>query len=546
MIVVFVIASWADYGSGDRIREGTQVSDVDLSGMDRQQAADALAPLGETLAVTRIELQFQDQSVTATARELGLVFDAARTLADATDTPAALVRPAAWLYDLFTTRDLDAQLDTDIGALNGAISPYTDPQTPRIKLVNGEFVPVESTEVAVPDMEELALRMERAVLEDPGGEVTVVVPIAEMRPADPIASEMSVALAKQANDLTEGGVRLRLRGANETLSISETALRGFISVTGELREARLSLDQRVEATLASLFVGIGAEAEPADITVNDAGYVVIAGGDAGFRCCGEGTADALLQGMVDDAPVITLPAEPIPHERGREWAESLGLKEVVGEFTTRFRPGQDRVLNIARIAELTQGAIIEPGEQFSVNEFVGPRTLAKGFVKAGVIYHGVFEEAVGGGISQYATTLFNAAFFAGLEFVKYQSHTIYISRYPYGREATVSHPAPDLVLENTSPYGVMLWPTTTADSVTVKLYSTPWVRAEQTGQWSRTEGTSCTRVTTQRTRTWLDDGRSETDTVSARYRPEGLRCDGSPSVTTTLPPTTCSVGCEEE
>ena len=54
------------------------------------------------------------------------------------------------------------------------------------------------------------------------------------------------------------------------------------------------------------------------------------------------------------------------------------------------------------------------------------------------------REAVGGGISQFATTLFNAAFFAGLDIPEYQSHSIYITRYPYGREATLSYPAPDL------------------------------------------------------------------------------------------------------
>ncbi|MYA85833.1 MAG: hypothetical protein F4Y12_09640, partial [Acidimicrobiaceae bacterium] len=156
-----------------------------------------------------------------------------------------------------------------------------------------------------------------------------------------------------------------------------------------------------------------------------------------------------------------------------------------------------------------------------------------GFVPAKMILDGVFVDSVGGGISQYATTVFNAAFFAGLDFIDYQSHTIYLSRYPYGREATVSYPAPDLVLENNTPYGVMLWPTTADDSITVRLYSTPWVLAEQTGQWTRTVGTSCTRVTTERTRTYLDDGRTETDTVWAQYRPEGLKCDGSPSVTTT-------------
>ena len=99
---------------------------------------------------------------------------------------------------------------------------------------------------------------------------------------------------------------------------------------------------------------------------------------------------------------------------------------------------------------------------------------------------------------------------------------------------------------NTTPYGVLLWPTTDETSITVTLYGTKWVEGAQTGQTERRQGVSCIRVTTERTRTYLEDGRTETDTVFARYRPEGVRCDGSPSdpadrtttTTSTVPPAT--------
>ena len=399
--------------------------------------------------------------------------------------------------------------------------------------MDGAFRPVLSTDVPVPDMELLAERLEEAVLHNVGGRVAVEVPIRGMEPADPIAVALATALAERANSITAGGVTLQLEGAAETFSIGELALRQFIVLVGEQHKTYVTLDGRLRETLASLFVGIGAEGIPATLGLDEAGNVTITDGSAGFKCCHETALASLLTGMVEGHEVITLPATPAPHPRGREWAESLGISEVVGEFTTNFKAAQDRVINIARISEMTRGAIIEPGQRFSVNEHVGPRTMNEGYVPAGMILNGVFVDSVGGGVSQYATTLFNAAFFAGLDFVSYQSHTIYLSRYPYGREATISFPAPDLVFENNTPYGVMLWPTTTDTSITVKLYSTPWVVAEQTGQSTRAVGTSCTRVTTERTRTYLDDGRTETDTVWAQYRPEGIRCDGTPSVTTT-------------
>ena len=539
LLVGALIVAWQVWESlqDSEIRQGAVVAGVDIGGLEPEEAVTALEPVvqevAETIIELHIELQFQDQIITVTAAELGISLDAEQTLAAADTPPPRAVRPAAWLFDLFASRDVSPAVTTDLRTLANTVDPYTDPETPRIDLVDGAWRPVLSTDVPVPDMELLAERLEEAVQSNLGGRAVVEVPIGGMEPADPFAVALATALAVRANDITAGGVSLQLEGTAETFSIGELALRQFVVLEGEQHDTYLALHPRIGDTLASLFVGIGSEGLPATIGLDDVGNVTISDGESGFKCCHETAPQALLAGMHEGQQPIVLPAAPAPHPRGRAWAESLGITDVVGEFTTNFRAGQDRVINIARISELTRGAIIEPGQRFSVNEFVGPRTMNKGFIPAGMILNGVFVDSVGGGVSQYATTLFNAVFFAGLDFISYQSHTIYLSRYPYGREATVSHPAPDLVFENTTPHGVMLWPTTTDTSITVKLYSTPWVLSEQTGQTASSRGTSCTRVVTERTRTWLEDGRTETDTVWAQYRPEGLKCDGTPSVTTT-------------
>ena len=105
------------------------------------------------------------------------------------------------------------------------------------------------------------------------------------------------------------------------------------------------------------------------------------------------------------------------------------------------------------MADLVRGAIVPPGETFSINEHVGQRTAEKGFVLAGAIANGEHVEEIGGGVSQFATTTFNAAFFAGLPFGEYQSHSECFDRYPRGREATMGFPHPDLQIKNDTPYG---------------------------------------------------------------------------------------------
>ena len=525
-VAAALLAGWRVWEARDSTgtRDQPSASSADSGGPepDGTDTAPNADPDQQQGAETVIDLTFGDATVAITATELRVAFGEQPT--------------AASLFDLFAGRSDTAATSGELAVIASVVDPYTDASTPRIRLIDGALVPVLSTDVPVPDLDLLTRRVQAAVQQNPGGRVAVEVPVLGTEPVEVFAIELATALASHANEITAGGVMVQLEGTTETLHFAELALRQFMVLQGERHEAQLTVDPRVADTLASLFVGIGEKGTPATFSLDDSGAVTITESRAGFKCCGDSAVDALVAGIVANEGVITLPTTPDRDPRGLDWAESLGISELVGEFTTPFKPAQDRIINIARISELTRGAIIEPGARFSVNDFVGPRTTVNGFVPAGMILEGVFVDSVGGGISQYATTLFNAAFFAGLDFIAYQAHSIYLSRYPYGREATVSYPAPDLVLENNTPYGVMLWPTTGADSITVKLYSTPWVTGEQTNQWTYPRGTSCTLVVTERTRTWLEDGRTDTDRVSALYRPEGLRCDGTPSVPTTVPP----------
>ncbi len=71
---------------------------------------------------------------------------------------------------------------------------------------------------------------------------------------------------------------------------------------------------------------------------------------------------------------------------------------------------------------------------------MGERTAENGFTIGYVISNGVLVKDYGGGVSQMATTTFNAMFFAGLEDIEHKPHSFYIDRYPEGREATVAWP----------------------------------------------------------------------------------------------------------
>jgi vancomycin resistance protein YoaR len=116
--------------------------------------------------------------------------------------------------------------------------------------------------------------------------------------------------------------------------------------------------------------------------------------------------------------------------------------------------------------------VVKPGETFSLNTFTGPRGTAQGYVPAGVIEGGKFTTAVGGGISQFATTMFNAEFFSGVQDIHHQPHSYWISRYPAGREATVFDGLIDLVWKNDAATGIYIQTAWTPSSITVTFWGT--------------------------------------------------------------------------
>jgi vancomycin resistance protein YoaR len=280
----------------------------------------------------------------------------------------------------------------------------------------------------------------------------------------------------------------------------------------------------VHAYLEQRLSDLATPGTPPVFTVVD-GEVEYELGETAMTCCEPEAGEMLLDALRAGEGSVALPMRLVEADGGAASVAALGVNEVVGEFTTNHACCRNRVKNIQRIADIVRGQVILPGESFSINDFVGMRTVEKGFVADGVIQNGHFTKGVGGGISQFATTLFNAAFFAGLDLDEYQSHSIYISRYPYGREATMSFPRPDLRITNPTPYAMLLWTSYTDTSITVQMYSTPYFETEQSGQRSYKIG-ACTRVDTYRTRT-APDGSVIDDSVFATYRPgEGLDCNG--------------------
>jgi vancomycin resistance protein YoaR len=430
----------------------------------------------------------------------------------------------SWLGSFTRARHGHLSLSIDQAAVAGVVAQHasttqTAPVEASIQLdQSGKFVGVAGKAGQGIDPNQLADAVEAAA--QSGAPIKVKV---RRSPVEPRFTKADAdALAKRAEELVAQPRKLVAEGTKATLATNTR--RGLLTSAAGPAGLELRVDEAAAAAAAEKALA-AAGTRPVEPTfrVEANNTLTPVPGAPGRGCCGPDTgkavAVALLQG--GDQPVeVTL---VVKQPKLTAQAASFGVKEEVSTFATKHACCQPRVTNIHRIADLVRGQLIPPGQSFSVNEFVGERTTQKGFVVDKVIAEGRYEQDVGGGVSQFATTLFNAAWFAGLEFGEYQSHSLVIGRYPKGREATLGFPHPDLVIKNPSPHGVMIWPTYTDTEIRVTLYSTKWVAVTATGQDIRPNG-ACTLYITKRQRTFLD-GRVTNDFTKAQYRRrEGVAC----------------------
>jgi vancomycin resistance protein YoaR len=177
---------------------------------------------------------------------------------------------------------------------------------------------------------------------------------------------------------------------------------------------------------------------------------------------------------------VTLATNLTEPERTTAEAKAMGITGVVGSYTTTYGGTPGRIHNVQLVADLIDGALIAPGARFSFNDTTGERNAEKGFEEAPVIINGELQTGIGGGVCQVSTTLFNAAFEAGLSIERRTNHALYISHYPTGRDATVNYPDIDLVFRNDTDRWLLVRTFVGAGALTVNLYGTPQGRRVET------------------------------------------------------------------
>jgi vancomycin resistance protein YoaR len=514
---------------GEQIAPNVRFAGIDISGITPDAAADEVGNRETEFLDTRVKVDLGERQVVMTAGEAGFDYlfgETVSAVVSARHADGPVEEFIAWVSTPFEAVHVDDRFTFD-------------EETARRRLGEGDFVlsdPVEPRIVinddgdldVMPGEDGVRVNTDQVIADlaetDPtAGPVEVLATRTLIPPTIP--DEEAESLAADLNEKTDDGLLAVIE--DRVARLTPAQIRNNLASTVTDGEMTVSIDlDGLRAEFEKMFPEPIGELVPPEIEIVDGEIEVKKAGRPPTVCCSEESIEAAATTMLrTGSSFYQMKPRPSEDETWVAWADGSLITEPVAEFTTEHSCCENRVVNIQTIADALTGKYLIPGETLSLNEFVGPRTRDKGYLPAGAIRGGYMTDEVGGGVSQFVTTIFNTAYYAGLDLDQYQSHSVYFSRYPYGREATLSVPGPDLVITNNTDYPVLVWPTYTDTSITVTMYSTENVQVEELEHriYSRNQ---CRHSQIDRERRF-SDGRIVVDTIVANYRPaNGIDCYG--------------------
>ncbi|MSO27287.1 MAG: hypothetical protein EXQ60_04385 [Candidatus Nanopelagicales bacterium] len=457
--------------AGDGFRSGTTVSGVDLSGLSKAEAIDKLNETIGAVARKPLRVRTADHLFVIDPQAAGLEFDAEATIAEAT---GRTWNPIALVSNFMTQRELEPVTSIDQSALDDQLAgvataidqPAIEPtliMTQRKPLLTPGVDGIALDQVATGDAIKSAFMQKRK----PITAMLVDVP--------PVVSEVD---AQQAKALARTAIEnpVNVQAGNITASIPAAAIADALTFTRE--EGRLVpvLDGAI------LHESIAGDLDAVETPGRDATFAIIRKQPVVVPSqVGTGISDDELAAQVatvlgnqpPDRTVIVSMGTRDP-QLTTEQAQQLGITQKISSFTQQFPYAAYRVQNIGEAARRINGTLLLPGETFSMNDTIEERTVANGYTVGFVIGEGgVFAEELGGGVSAATTTMWTAAFFAGMERTFTQSHSIYISRYQPGLEATVAWGSFDMQFTNDTPNAVFITTKMTNTSMNAAFWGTP-------------------------------------------------------------------------
>ena len=471
------------------IASGTTVSGVDVSGLSPKEARDRISKgVGDQLAQPVTLTVGQGKSELVPAKS-GVSVD---TNASVKKLTGFTLNPVTLTQRLGGQRT-DAVIRVDSTALRGALEDRVD------TMANGAVsatVTLDGTKpVTTPASNGIGLDVDASLKQLAGSwplgkktlamaEGTAIPAITNEEATKFVDGTLTPLLSSGLTvDAAGTGVQSKNPGAAAAFSPQDTAAMlklssegGTLSATFDptaLRDAVVARIGQVEAPVQNATWKIDGSAtgapgaRPQYVPAAQGKVIDTAALSASLLKAGTSATD--VAGRTVPLPMVV--AEPTVTTPQNEW----GISEVIGEFATPYNSGDaPRTQNLTRGAELVNGTVVKPGEVFSLQKVLGEVDSEHGFADAGVIQNGEHSDAMGGGLSQVATTVFNAGFEGGMDDTEHHPHQYYFERYPAGREATLWTGTLDMKFTNSTSHAVLAQAWMDGEQIHVRLWSTKY------------------------------------------------------------------------
>jgi vancomycin resistance protein YoaR len=472
-VLLAVLLGLAFSGSKRELAEGTQVAGVDVGGLTQEQAVTVLRSRFEKRADDPVRFVAGSESFSFAANQLGVEPDWRGAVRAAARSGGGFAPIRG--FRRLRTRFFGAEVHPRIAVSNAVLEFALDKMSGRVDRApkSAALARRGLSVVTVPGRRgreldrdaaaELVVRM-LGSLERPGNRIAL--PVVDVVP--PVTARTLAPAATRARIAFSGPVLLK--GAGRSWRLTRSRIARLVSLPRDGRRQLAIAGPAATDYFAALGRLVGTPPRDARFAVSGDSVEVVPAKE-GTTLNVPASTKALLRAATSPvnrvARLTIVRAEP---ERTTSEALAMGIDRRMSTYKTYNSGTSDRITNLRLGVQMLDDTLVPPGATFSLNEAIGERTVERGFRSAPVIIGTEYAEEVGGGTSQVATTAFNAAWEAGLKITERNPHSLYISRYQLGRDATVYWPSLDLKFVNDTKKWILVKGFAEWDGIRISIY----------------------------------------------------------------------------
>ena len=479
IVVLLLLAVPAGLYALDRAYDGKiyphiRVAGIDVGEMTRAQAETAIRARYANFLAHPATLNFNGQTWQPTAQELGIRFDFAQAVSDAYSAG----RGSGLLNDLRAINgiwqnglDLSLTASADQRAVLQTVQKIA--ATIERAPVDGQLALVGTTVQTVPMQIGKQVLVDETVRELTDGlrTLTPQATVLRTRELTPRLTDSATADAKtRIEAFIHAPLTLTVEQRNYVWSPDEIALMLNIArVPQDSSSDRIDVQinrLQVERRLIKMTDETGRGSVNPRVNWDGGALTIFKPGQTGLRI-DQNAARQAIYNWHGEANTLAIPVNIVQPQVTAANLHSLGIEQLVSVGQSDFTGSADyRINNIGVGMTKFQGILVAPGEEFSFNDNVGSIDAANGFVEGGAIINNRVQQEFGGGICQDSTTMFRAAFWAGLPITERWGHSFYISWYNKyalgplgdgpGLDATIFTGGPDLKFVNDTKHWLLI------------------------------------------------------------------------------------------